>query len=168
MLLPSTCEDTRVVIAPFVKQGFHILLYLYTAVCKNNLYTYNLTVYDSLEMLAWVKKRHPYYKQIWLIGFEYGALIALQTITRSPDISGFVLVSLPEEATKDSEVVKSKLLKQALTPSIQNTFRFDTQLTCTVHSYDNKSLSIMVMSTNAASLALYIAGVPINMTVGVS
>jgi alpha/beta superfamily hydrolase len=50
---------------------------------------------DAAAALDWLQVVNPDSRPLWVSGFSYGALVAMQLLMRRPEISGFVSVSPP-------------------------------------------------------------------------
>jgi uncharacterized protein len=50
---------------------------------------------DAAAALDWLQLQNPDASGIWLVGFSFGAWIALQLLMRRPEISGFIAISPP-------------------------------------------------------------------------
>lgn len=50
---------------------------------------------DTAAVLDWIQSVNQGQRQLWVAGFSFGALIAMQLLMRRPEISGFVAVCPP-------------------------------------------------------------------------
>jgi alpha/beta superfamily hydrolase len=50
---------------------------------------------DAAAMLDWLQLQFPDHGSCWVVGFSFGAWIALQLLMRRPELTGFVAISPP-------------------------------------------------------------------------
>lgn len=50
---------------------------------------------DAASALDWVQGINPNAKQTWVVGYSFGAWIALQLLMRRPEIDGFIAIAPP-------------------------------------------------------------------------
>lgn len=55
---------------------------------------------DAAAALDWLEEKCPEASSYWLVGFSFGAWIALQLLMRRPELAGFIAIS-PPAATHD-------------------------------------------------------------------
>lgn len=55
---------------------------------------------DAASALDWLQANNPNSNQCWIIGFSFGAWIAMQLLMRRPEIAGFIIIS-PQANTYD-------------------------------------------------------------------
>jgi len=50
---------------------------------------------DAATSLDWLQLHNPVASSVWIVGFSFGALIAMQLVMRRPEIDNFLVASLP-------------------------------------------------------------------------
>jgi alpha/beta superfamily hydrolase len=50
---------------------------------------------DAASALDWLQMQNPSSNEVWIVGFSFGAWIALQLLMRRPEIQGFIAISPP-------------------------------------------------------------------------
>jgi len=50
---------------------------------------------DAAAAMDWLQNQHPEASSHWVIGFSFGAWIALQLLMRRPEVDGFIVVAPP-------------------------------------------------------------------------
>ena len=53
---------------------------------------------DAATALDWLQAHNPGASSYWVIGFSFGAWIAMQLLMRRPDINGFIAISPPAQS----------------------------------------------------------------------
>jgi len=48
---------------------------------------------DAAAALDWIERENPGYRQCWVSGFSFGALICMQLIMRRPEVNKFIAIS---------------------------------------------------------------------------
>lgn len=50
---------------------------------------------DAATALDWLQHQHQNGRESWIVGFSFGAWIAMQLLMRRPEVSGFICISPP-------------------------------------------------------------------------
>ncbi|WP_242507790.1 alpha/beta hydrolase [Rickettsiales endosymbiont of Peranema trichophorum] len=50
---------------------------------------------DAAAALDWMQSQHPQASSHWIVGFSFGAWIALQLLMRRPELDGFITIAPP-------------------------------------------------------------------------
>jgi alpha/beta superfamily hydrolase len=50
---------------------------------------------DAATVLDWLQNHNPVSESLWIVGFSFGAWIAMQMLMRRPEIDNFLAISLP-------------------------------------------------------------------------
>ena len=69
----------------FISNGFSTIRFNFRGVGK----------IDAASVLDWLQQYNTNSKKCWVVGFSFGAWVAMQLLMRRPEINGFVCVSPP-------------------------------------------------------------------------
>lgn len=81
----------------FLQQGFTTLRFNFRGCGKSdgNYEGGSGELIDASTCLDWLQARHPAAKKVYVVGFSFGAYIALQLMVRRTEINYFIAVSTP-------------------------------------------------------------------------
>ena len=81
----------------FIRNGFSTIRFNFRGVGKSDGFVDNGEgeLIDAASVLDWLQQYNTNSKKCWVVGFSFGAWIAMQLLMRRPEINGFVCVSPP-------------------------------------------------------------------------
>lgn len=81
----------------FVKKDFSVVRFNFRGVGKSEGVFDNGIgeLADAATVLDWLQSHNPVYESLWIVGFSFGAWIAMQVLMRRPEIDHFLAISLP-------------------------------------------------------------------------
>ncbi|MDP7196042.1 MAG: alpha/beta hydrolase, partial [SAR202 cluster bacterium] len=81
----------------FIGNGFSTIRFNFRGVGKSDGFVDNGEgeLIDAASVLDWLQQYNTNSKKCWVVGFSFGAWVAMQLLMRRPEISGFVCVSPP-------------------------------------------------------------------------
>lgn len=79
------------------KHGFSVLRFNFRGVGSSEGESKNGSgeLADAMYALDWIQKMNPGDRKIWVVGYSFGALIAMQLLMRRPEIGGFISICPP-------------------------------------------------------------------------
>lgn len=106
----------------FAKHGFNVLRFNYRGVGKSEGVSTSGEgeIIDAAAAIDWVQNYNDHSNQFWVAGFSFGAFIAMQTVMRRPDISGFVIIGPPANLYDFSFVMPCSVVGQVIQASNDN------------------------------------------------
>ncbi len=83
-----------------IKMGFSVLRFNFRGVGKSHgAFDHGAgELGDAASAMDWLQQQCPDYHSCWIVGFSFGAWIALQLLMRRPEVNGFVAISPPANA----------------------------------------------------------------------
>lgn len=88
---------THTLYKAFVENGFSVIRFNFRGVGKSE-GTYDKgegELMDTAVVLDWIQSINQGQRELWIAGFSFGSLIAMQLLMRRPEISGFISVCPP-------------------------------------------------------------------------
>ena len=81
----------------FISNGFSTIRFNFRGVGKSDGLFDNGEgeLIDAASVLDWLQQYNTNSKECWVVGFSFGAWVAMQLLMRRPEINGFVCVSPP-------------------------------------------------------------------------
>ncbi len=81
----------------FISNGFSTIRFNFRGVGKSDGLFDNGEgeLIDAASVLDWLQQYNTNSKECWVVGFSFGAWVAMQLLMRRPELNGFVCVSLP-------------------------------------------------------------------------
>ena len=81
----------------FINNGFSTIRFNFRGVGKSDGLFDNGEgeLIDAASVLDWLQQYNTNSKKCWVVGFSFGAWVAMQLLMRRPEINGFVCVSPP-------------------------------------------------------------------------
>ena len=83
----------------FISNGFSTIRFNFRGVGKSDGLFDNGEgeLIDAASVLDWLQQYNTNSKKCWIVGFSFGAWVAMQLLMRRPEINGFVCVSPPAD-----------------------------------------------------------------------
>ncbi len=89
-VVKATCES-------FIEKGFNVLTINYRGIGRSEgvFDEGEGELMDAAKALDWMHNKHPSASKIWVCGFSFGALLAMQLVMRRPEIDEYIVISPP-------------------------------------------------------------------------
>jgi uncharacterized protein len=98
---PMNCASFKNLIHMFVEMGFSVMTFNYRGIgySDGNFVESQGEISDAAACIDWVKQKVDSDSFFWIMGYSFGAHIALQVLMRRPEIGRFIVADL--DTTKD-------------------------------------------------------------------